>query len=162
MAVFKNAESNIIALLLTLSEDKDFLRLISIDTADALSKEPTKSFYDLLNDRISMKPKTVSPTVEKGTFLNCWIKSANKAGVNNIYQYDTIIVIDIMSHLDLWQLDDNLVRVYRLGDIIDDGMIRAKINSLAGEAILESPTFIPYSENFQGFRLVYKYTGSRK
>ena len=162
MSLFGNIEDNLIILLLSLSDNKDFLRLISIDSQDALSQEPTENFYNLLNKRILLRPKLIEPTNEQLSFLSCWINNNSKVDNNNNYQYDTSVIIDIFCHLSIWQLDDNKIRIYRLVDIVNDSLLNSDIKSIRGKVTLQSNSFTVYNENYMGYRLVYKYTGSLK
>lgn len=160
MALFGNIEDNIIELFKSLVDDKDFLRLLSIDSPDCMSQEPTSTFYELFNNRLEMKPKVITPTTEESTFVSIWLRNNTKSDSNNIYQYDSIIMVDIMCHLNLWLINGNKIRPYRMVDLIEQNFRDVKIKGIRGTMNLQDNSFMQYSGNFMGYRLIYKYTGT--
>lgn len=160
MALFGNIEDNIVELLKALSQNKDFIKLISIDEKDALSQSATETFSSLIDKRLFMKTKVELPTSEEKSFVSIYLKNNQKVDRNNIYQYDTFLIVDVMCHNNLWDLDNNKTRPYRLVDVLHDTFKDVKIKSITSGLTLQSNTLRYYSDDFRGYTLVYKYTGN--
>jgi len=160
MALLGNLENNLVELLKSLMNNDDFSKLVSIDSPNALSQSSSDDFFSLINERLFLKPKVNYPTSEEETYICIYMGEGDKAGVNNTKHNNLSIVVDIIVHLNLWDLEDNKTRPYRIVDIIYDNFIASDIKGVRGELVFMSTKLMRYNEKFMGYRIFFQYTGS--
>jgi hypothetical protein len=161
VALLDNLEKNLTDLLISLSDNDNFIKLVSIDNPNALNQSPSDNFYSLFNERLFLKPKVNMPTSEEETYICIYMGRAERAGGTSKNHNDIPIVIDIMTHLNLWDLEDNKIRPYRIVDIIYDNFMETKVKSVRGNLEFNNAELIRYNEKFMGYRMFFMYTGSK-
>lgn len=160
MAMLDNLEVNFVTLLQSLMDDEDFVKLISIDSPDALTESPTDDFYSLFNDRLLLIPKNNYPISEEKSYISIYLAETSRSRQNDIKHNDIDIIVDISSHLNLWLLEDNTIRVYRIIDIIYENFVEAKIKGVRGNLIHNRTKITKFNDKFMGYSMFFTYTGS--
>lgn len=160
MAMLDNLEPNFVTLLQSLIDDNDFLKLVSIDSPNALTQSPSDDFYSLINNRLFLRPKVNYPTSEEKTYICIYLAESNRTRNNDVKHNDVEIAIDVIVHLNLWDLDNNLNRPYRIVDIVYDNFLKSDIKGVRGNLIHNTTKIMRFNEKFMGYRMFYQYTGS--
>jgi hypothetical protein len=118
MSVYANIELMIKEIFEALSNNETFLRLVSNDGQNGLNIPSTKTFNELINDRLWLTPKKLNPAQDQGTYVMVYFDVANRAGANNTFENDLTFTIDFLSHEDTWMMNDWKIRPYQLIDVV--------------------------------------------
>lgn len=161
--IFDDLEKNVMTLFGTLSQNDDFKKLVWYTTPDALQLEtPLIGLGDLMLKNLFPVPK-IHPASEgePKTYVCIHLNRISKAGSNNVYQYNADLIVDVVSHIESWILDEGKIRPYRLYNIIDEVICNTKIESIRGNLVPSTPMGeIDYSNNYFGYRMTYRFTDS--
>jgi len=161
MSLLDNLENNLVVLLKSLMKEEDFVKLISIDNPNALSQSSSTTFFDLINERLFLRPRINLPTSEEETYLCIYLSRGNRAGRNDTIHNNIYIVVDIMCHLNLWDLENNKIRPYRITDIVFERFMQSNIKGVRGNLVLDGNfELMRFNEKFMGYRMFFKYTSS--
>jgi len=121
MSVYSSIELVIKEIYEALSDNEEFLQLVSNNGANALAIPSSKTFNELLagnERRLYLTPKKLNPALDKGTYIMTYLRLGSRSGTGNVYFNDLEFTMDFLCHEDVWELDDWKIRPYRLMDVL--------------------------------------------
>ena len=153
---YDNLEKMTKEIMYVMDGDLDFLRLLSIDTRDALSETPTYTYSELMGDRIFPKYPRLNPeTKQKSIFAVKHFSTAPFSGSKSIYKVS--FTVDVICHDDIWLLNGENIRPYRIKAKLIDNILKLNLPSLDGTPVLIEDREMFYSDQFSGYRLIFSW-----
>lgn len=156
MGAYARIDENISDILDKIISNETIQKILYFDDPNALKKDLPLNFdkFSLYNSSVWDIPKIPEPENEQKTLLLMYLKKADKAGSNNVYQYDMTIEINVMSHIDTWKLEEGLKRPYIMCDIIDNIVQNAKTKSINGVWKIDRPCNLTwFNTRFIGYQM---------
>jgi hypothetical protein len=159
MANYKNYNENIMKIIGMVLDNQVLCKYLYVDTESPQSSTPITNTSELIMKRIFPLPKTVEAITDKMSILNIYFPTSEKYKVNSGFK-EVILYFDIMSHLDIWMIDEG-IRVYSIMNEIDKMFNNIYISKLSMNRILfEKDSIMKFSDYFYGYRLCYRLSQS--
>jgi hypothetical protein len=166
MSVYSNIEVVIKEIYEALSDNEEFLQLVSNDGANALSIPSSKTFNELVNGidgkgkRLYLTPKKLNPAIYKGTYVMTYFNNGSRSGTGNVYFNDLTFTMDFLCHEDVWEMDDWKIRSYRLMDVIKKELENIEtVEAVRGRLDVGEPR-IKNDYFYLGYSINFKITGA--
>jgi hypothetical protein len=115
------------------------------------------------NFRIFPIPKMPYILEEKQSCILCWFKTGSPVN-DDIYYSDFTFVFDIVSHIDIWQVDGGIIRPLRILDEINNIFFLKETQSSIGKLTPLDPQYMVYDSRglYCGYRLAFEGTDFTK
>ena len=144
----------------------DLRRLLLVNTSDCLTditnteykkKIQETSLKDMFNEGyIKLVPRIEQQeNEEQKSFIV--ITYDNFIPTDNHYYRDCTIMIDIISHLDCWEMDNYMIRPLKIAGYIDGILNESKLSGI-GTLQFAGASEITFAPNLSGYCLIYKAT----
>jgi hypothetical protein len=151
----------------SLSNSEKIVRLLAIDSSDALTKTLTTTFNDLQFKRWFPLPKNINPATEAGTYLMVYYTYGNMAGSNNVYQHDANFELFFACHESVWAMDKSgdsyRIRPYQMMSECRKVLEEIELEeAFRGKLLVYPPTMVTPTDSFLGYKIAFKITGNSK
>lgn len=171
MGIYSKIEKTFNDMVYSIITSDNLCKLLYYDDYDPTSKPSVDDSSKMIftgenpqstsDDRIFLVPKI--PTIEddKKTIIVpriLRIKPSSSGTTKNVYYKEFCVVFDIMTHISLWTIKNNHIRVLQIADLIDE-MYNLKYteHSIQNPFSLETSYIYP-SDQWCGYRLEYRFT----
>lgn len=160
MAIYNVLSTNITEILKEWIQNDDLVKLL-VDQSKTPFNFDLNSFDRFLlfdDEYIIKKPKLTFPETEQKSYISIYLDRSEMSGKSNVYNYDMNLCIDIVCHIDNWDIEDSEglsnTRPYMICDIIDNLVRNTKVKSIRGNLVIERPArlFIP-NDRFMGYKI---------
>ena len=172
MGIFKTIESAFAGMVYDITNSSDMCKLIRNDNYDPLSlpspATPTNMIYiggdviETIEHRIFLTPKIPTISEEKKTIIIPRIEAIQTPGGDNFYYRDFVTSFNILTHVSLWAIKGNGIRVLQIADLINNLYDRQRKEQGIGWAIPIGVQRIQPNDNWCGYALGYKFTNFSK
>ena len=153
---FLGVPKDIAYIMRKILNNKNLAKLLYHTTSNCLNgpEVTSEQIAEMLQTKqICALPK-IKVDTEKKTYLTINFDNYTPNSENTFYR-DHTIEIRIITHFDLWNLDDNDIRVYRIAGEIDSMLNGAKLSGI-GITNLINATKDVYDEEYGGITLNYR------
>ena len=171
MGIYSNIEKSLNDMVYNILQNEDLCKLLYYNDYDPLSKNvvdnPDRMIYtggDVQEEeyhRIFLTPKIPTVTDNKKTIIVpriLRIKPSGEGAMRNVYYKEFSVIFDIMTHVSLWVVKDNHIRVLQIADLIDTIYnLKYTDKSIQNPFSLDTVYIYP-SEQWCGYRLEYRFT----
>lgn len=172
MDIFETIESAFSSMVNDMITSPDLCKLLYYDVSNPLSQiavvNPQQMIFTGKDDqqeesyhRIFLTPKIPTVTDKKKTIIMPKILEINPVQ-DNIHYADFLIVFDIFTHMSLWSIEKNGIRIFK---------IMSKLNALynlkhksygIGRGILQKVPYFTPVEKWGAYRLAFRFTDFSK
>ena len=151
--------NNIVTKVIELiKSDMDLCKYIKYDSESPLN-EPDFKPSTLIKSYIYPLPKVPDANSSSSTFVNVYIRNYVPSRKNRSFSI-IAVNIDIMSHLDLWMIDDG-IRPYCIASKIDKLMKSTMLDEAYSITELDAMDWKVFSDSYHGYRLTYEMVAQR-
>ncbi|MCR8641543.1 hypothetical protein NV379_02635 [Paenibacillus sp. N1-5-1-14] len=153
MAKFEDLNSNLIEVIMKLTESQDLCKLLYYQDDKPLRKPDIDNTYKtLFMKNIFPIPKIPSASTEKESYLTILLDEI-RIGTKNIGFKNTVLCFNVMCHVDKWMMDGSL-RPYAIMSEIDKLFNNQKVVGI-GKVQFEKCKLIAVNEKYYGYRMEY-------
>jgi hypothetical protein len=167
MGIYKNMQSAFVDMVYDLITDEDLCKLLYYDSYNPLSEvivpDPSKMIYkggDIIEEdyhRIFLTPKIPVITDEKKTLILPKILEIQPVP-NDIYYKYFDVTFDILTHISLWCIANDELRVFEIMDKINKKYDKKYKTESIGWAVPNDTPYIYANEKWCGYSLSYRFT----
>lgn len=140
-------------------QNQELCKMIYYDVEEPLS-QPDFTTSVLPYSQIFPLPKTPDAKIEKSTILNVYFEKA-KHWKDNLGFKQEYLIIDIICHLDKWNMGNGELRPYSISQKLDEMLNDKYIENVSTNRVLfDGWDIMKYSDYHYGYRMYYCLTNN--
>lgn len=154
MGRFQELNQNVVYLYELFLSNQNLCKLLYYNESSPLSQPDIEDTSILLFDKLLPQPKSVDTINGESTILS-YVFSNAKFTHGNIKFKDSKLILQIISHLNLWKIDEGN-RVYLIAEEIDKTLNELQNTPLSiGRVLFSDWIYREYSNQYCGYYLTY-------
>jgi hypothetical protein len=166
MGVYSEMEKSFVGMVYDLISSPNLCKLLYYDEYDPLSmpniENPSKMIYKNANEaetsehRIFLVPKIPVITEQQKTIIIPRLTNIKPAR-GDIFYKDFDVSFDVFTHISLWTIEDEKLRVLEILELINNMYARKYKPETIGTTVPQKTDYIQPSEQYCGYRISYQF-----